>query len=187
MKMNLLVATLVLSATTAFAAPATKARTISSSNTTTNAKPLFVAAPTDRRAFIGVNVVALAKSVGNVSADFFVNNRVSANLLFQSSSEKEWQKKSRQNLPTDRTAYGIGSTFWVKENEAKTNLLGTFYLAFGSKKDAIEVETMSGFGLKASVLHRFTPDLAFEGGLAGNTLDNGSLKGDLYAGVGFLF
>lgn len=190
MKTSLFIAALTLSAT-AFAAPSTKTRAPASTpvaesiNQTT--RGTLLNSPTDFKFHFSSNFVALSKSVGNASADFFTSEKLALSFRFETSSAKEYKKVLRSKIPTDRTSYGLGGSFWVYGNQARRNIVLSPYLAFGTKRDQRDVETLSGIGLKATALARITPNLTAEGGLAGNSLDNGDFKGDIYAGVGFLF
>lgn len=192
MKTSFVLAVLTFSAATAFGAANTtlsapKTRAPAAVETSTASRPsLLTASPTDRSLYFGTNIVSLTKSVGNASVDFFGNNKVSLGFRFQSSSEKEYNRKLGRRVPTDRTAYGVGGSFWMFGAEAQRNIVLSPFLAFGTRKDERDVENLSGFGFKAAALGRFGKTLTGELGLIGNNLDNGNFKGDIYVGVGVL-
>lgn len=183
----------VLCAGNAFAATTTKMQTTTTTNTTASAAPaIFVAPASDKRVYFTTNVVDISKGAGNIGVDFFINEKVSASFNVRSSSEREKVKHvdyqgGEAKVSVDRTGYGLGATYWVFGNEAKTNILVNPYLAFGTKKHPVDTETQSGFGLKVSGLFHLTREFGVEAGIKGDSLDDGALKGNLYAGLGYMF
>lgn len=148
--------------------------------------------PASKNLYFSINMVDLAKSSGNASLDFFVNDRVSLNLNLRSSSDNETVKlkngqKSAEKLSVDRSAYGMGGSLWLWSPQAEKNILVTPYLAFGQKKYALETENVSGIGLKVTGMFRINNQLRAEAGARGDSLDDSAFKAGVYGGIGYLF
>lgn len=178
-----------LCSSSAFAA-ATKTTVRSTTiETTTASAPTLFAPSTGKRVYFTTNMADLAQGTGNVGIDFFLNEKVSFDFNVRTSSNRETVKHNGETgkLTVDRTAYGLGASFWLAGNEAVRNLVLTPYLAFGTKKDALYSDNLSGFGMKVTGVFRVTQDLTAEIGGKGDSLDDGAFKGGIYAGLGYLF
>jgi hypothetical protein len=119
----------------------------------------------------------------------FINDKFAANVRFLTSSNKEDVKvnKKTTKLVVDRTSYGLGMSFYPMGVNNKFNIVINPDLAFGIKKDIDKVETQNGLMVKVSGLIRVQNNLGIEVGISGDNLENADFKGDLYAGVGYLF
>lgn len=158
---------------------------------------IFESDAASRRFYISTNFVELAKSNGNLSLDLLANNKVALNFRVATSSAKE--DLTKQNIKSkyivDRTHYGLGASVFLFGAEAEKNLILSPALLFGTQKensvdsrqrDLSDIQTQSGLGVKAAGLLRLTKDITAEVGLSANNL-SGEFKGDVLAGIGYLF
>lgn len=141
--------------------------------------------------YISTNIIDLTKSNGNVSGDFFINEKFSANLSFKNSSNKEKVKAPNLTDKVDkiveRNSYTLGFSYFPTGTSGKVNFVLNPGISFGSKRNTYDVENQTGLNLKATALVKPAPHFGFEAGLRTDNLEDGSFIGDLYAGIGYLF
>jgi hypothetical protein len=104
-------------------------------------------------------------------------------------SQKEEVVKNGEKgkLTVDRTAYSLGTSIFFSGIESKQTLVFSPGLAFGQKRDALDVDSQTGLSAKITGLFKMRNGLAVEAGVRGDNLDNGNFKGDAYGGFGYLF
>ncbi|MCX7978255.1 MAG: hypothetical protein N2578_04565 [Bdellovibrionaceae bacterium] len=153
-------------------------------------KSIFSAAETDRRMYLATNIVGLSKGQGNASIDFFLNEKWTLGLRVHSASSKEKRKKNEvtAEMSVDRTTYTLGASFFLFGAESQRNLIIGAGLGFLTDKDPVDVDQRTGLSLKLAGTYRMKKDLFVELGVHGNNAETGSdFKGDLIAGLGYLF
>ncbi len=139
--------------------------------------------------YFSTNFVDLSKGTGNVGIDFILSDNTAATVRIQSASNKEKVTHNGESgkLTVDRTYYGLGVSFYPVGINNKVNYVISPAVAFGTKKDAIDVETQNGLSIKLTALLRLKKNVAAEVGLRGDNLETAEFKGDVYAGIGYLF
>lgn len=164
-------------------APAIAATTPAASNTAT-----IATAHAPAQAYFSTSFVGLANGNGNVNADFLFNEKTALNFGMSSFSKKE-KMKSTDSVESvvDRNVYNLGASFFLNGANSETSIIINPALSFGTKKNALNVENQNGLSVRLTASKRIQNDLRMELGFQGNNLEGADFKGDIYAGVGYLF
>lgn len=207
---SMAIVTLTFAAATAFAAPktltsaktekstaattTTATTTETSSSSTANSSTLVAPNPTteialENHTYISTNFIDLSQGHGNLAADFFTSDKFAATFRFENSSEKETVTKGGEKgkITVERTSYALGVTFFPMGMNNKVNLMISPAVAFGTTKDAIDVDRQTGISIKTTGMVKFKSNFAGEVGLKADNLKNGDFVGNLHAGIGYLF
>lgn len=155
---------------------------------TNSMKNIFNGAETMKKAYMSLNFIDLSKGNGNLGVDILMDNKLALGIRFQAFSEKEEVKKEDQkvNITVDRVAYAVGGTFFVNGIDSQKTIAISPALMFGQKRDAVDVESQNGLGLKLTGVMKLKNEVAVEAGLRGDNLE-GPFTGTAYAGFGYLF
>jgi len=162
---------------------------IETTATTSTKKDFFAVDENSRHIYFSTNFLDLSKGNGNLGLDFFLNDNMALGLRMMTSSQKEDVRKNGENvkLTVDRTSYSLGTTVFFSGIKSQRSFVLSPALAFGQKRDALDVDNLTGLSLKMTGLLRMKNDLAFEAGVRGDNIDNSNPKGDIYAGFGYIF
>jgi hypothetical protein len=139
--------------------------------------------------YFSTNFIDLSKGSGNVGADFMVSNKLAAAFRVRTTSTKEDVTKNgvTDKVTVDRAAYSLGVSIFPVGIKNGLNYVISPAIAFGTKKDLLDVDTQSGLSLKLTALLKVHTNLAAEVGLRGDNLEDGTFIGDAYAGLGYMF
>lgn len=187
--MRILLASLML-VSIAHAAPTTRKPTSTSS--TAEGQSMAQAATTtfgdQSNAYFSTNFIGLSKGNGNINVDLLYTNKMALNFGMSGYANKEKMKPTDTVESTvERNMFNIGATYFVNGINADVAFALNPALAFGTKKNALEVENQNGLGLRATAIKRFNAHMRGELGLTGSNLEGNGFKGDIFGGVGYLF
>ncbi len=164
-------------------------------NGTTVAQPvatsstLLVTAPLEPTPMIhlSTNFVDFTMGKSNFLIDFFnFKKRFHINIRSYSSAEQEAVDKSgtKRDLTVNRSALGLGFTWYAHDISAAKNWVVSPALVFGKTDDSLDSTSQAGIGLKATALFRIGDRMSFEAGLLSDTV-HASHRNALHLGFGY--
>lgn len=150
---------------------------------------IFKTSDAGSRFHFSTNLIDLSKGFGAADLNFFQNEKIALSFRVNTSSKKEDVTKNDQKtkLTVDRTAYAVGGTYYTFGSQSRYNLLVGPAIAFGMKRDVLDVENQTGLSVKVTAMARFGRDFTVEGGGRMDNLEGGSFKGEAIGSLGYLF
>jgi len=145
-------------------------------------------APPAYKAVIGMNLVDITKSKGNIWIDTFLKPQAGLSLSYSGYSQDEVRNKlaGSPKLSVDRTQFGIGGAFYFMPLESTRNISFSPGLIFQTEKDAIQTEKNSGIEIRLLGSVKPLDHLLMQAGAVA-TIVGSDQRADAYAGVGLLF
>lgn len=151
--------------------------------------PLLVSTPLDPLPLIhlSTNLVDLTQGKSNFLIDFFnFKKKFQVNFRSYSSAEQESVDKNgtKLKLTVNRSALGIGFSWYAYDINSAKNWVLSPALVFGKTDDSLDTTSQAGIGLKATALFRVGDRMTFEAGLLSDTIHT-SHRTALHFGIGY--
>lgn len=134
---------------------------------------------------LAFNFVGLTQGKTNIYFDVGgMSERVAPALSFRSYSNKEKRKKlNDEKYTVDRSLATVGASIAVLKAETKSLILNP-YLYFGTEKDSVNTDNLSGVGLRLLGQVNINKGIGFQAGIDANNME-GEFKSDIYIGLAF--
>jgi hypothetical protein len=181
--LSLIVSILILSSAALAAEKTTTRYQAKTATTTFQTQPTTSTLSLDSRHTLAFNFAAMAQGKANIYLDIGgVSENIAPSISYRSYSHQETRKKAKDaKMTVDRNLATLGASVTALRRGNKS-LIVSPYLFFGTEKDALNTDSVNGYGARVVGQYNFNPTTALQLGADGNNMET-DFKADAYLGL----